>query len=243
MSGAGTQWDTSLAARTAVQQRLDSALRPSRGGSAQAIHTTNAETTFESGVGADDTYLPSDGSQINLAAAGAAEEEEEEYYDPHEFSSGEYSKSGLEGSTVASSIAATRPRSAVSDAMLEVKILTGHGIPAASFAAVGADNGAGPEPFVVFTLGGKNYASQRAVGLSPDWGGEVLVLHWDERSPLLVQVMDQNEEETETLSSQWVDLAVLQLEANEAMPLEVGGGAGNGGKGQGTVQLEVILHR
>lgn len=106
-----------------------------------------------------------------------------------------------------------------SDAVVVIKVLSGRGVGPAKFVAEEVD-GAGPEPFVVFSVGSNNYASDRAVGTDPEWNQTVEIM-WDQFSMVHVQCMDQNEVDTEVLGEKFLDLTVLQLEEGVPMPVEV----------------------
>ena len=105
------------------------------------------------------------------------------------------------------------------DAVVVIKVLSGKGIGPAKFVAEEVD-GAGPEPFVVFSVSSNNYASDRAVGVDPEWDQTVEIM-WDQFSMVHVQCMDQNEVDTEVLGEKYLDLTVLQLEEGVPMPVEV----------------------
>jgi hypothetical protein len=229
----GSKWDTSKETRSEIQQRLENALRPSRGNSAKSHVSRGKDTSTvdENDDGYDSGVIPDETNDDDGA--------DEEYYDPNEFDTMEVTNNSIDRSNGGAASPYVGPYT------IDVQILSGHGIAPASFAntSVNTDpeSHTGPEPFIVMTLCGKNYASQRAVGLYPDWAREEIGLAWDGKASLLVQVMDQNETETETLMSQWVDLSVMQLEEGEAMPCEVGG-ANNSGN-NGTVQIELTLRQ
>ena len=57
--------------------------------------------------------------------------------------------------------------------------------------------------------------------LSTNWNKETVVCNWDGLAAAHVQVMDQNESDTETLGDRFIDLKALQLERDISMPVEV----------------------
>ena len=117
---------------------------------------------------------------------------------------------------------------------IDVMVLQGSNIGPAAFTLV-ADSDHGPEPFVVVSIGGQNYASNRAVGTHPNWNKEIVTCNWDGLAAAHIQVLDQNELDTETLGEKFIDLKALQLEPEVAMPVEVD-------MGKSILYVEMIMH-
>ena len=92
----------------------------------------------------------------------------------------------------------------------------------------------------MFSFGEHNFASGRAVGTDPSFN-QTVTCGWDGVSSMHVQVMDQNDIDTETLGERFIDLRTLQLDTDIPMPVEISLEHCVGGKG--VLQCEITLRQ
>ena len=124
---------------------------------------------------------------------------------------------------------------------IDVNVLYGKDIGPADFVALEGDEGHGPEPFIVLTVNGRNYASDRGVGTDPEYA-QVVPISWDGMSKLHVQAMDQNETDTELLGHKFIDLLDLNLGIGETASLDLELEDTNTGK-PASLSLQLTLHQ